>query len=192
MLPYLQGKRTLDIGCGSNKAPGAIGIDIKEDSDADIVWDLNQFPWPLRDNSFARIICDHSLEHLDDLVRVIEEIHRVAEPLGLVEIKVPHFSSPNAFALTHKHFFTTQAFDYFLPRVAVKNRNYDIHSKAQFSLLERKIIFAKRTGIKKIVHFHYYIFPVFPLAKYFPSMYETYFAGMFPAHEIYFKLQVLK
>ena len=38
---------TLDVGCGNNKIPGAVGIDLVAGTQADIVHDLNTTPWPL-------------------------------------------------------------------------------------------------------------------------------------------------
>jgi hypothetical protein len=36
----------LDVGCGSAKHEGAFGIDIRTDSQADLVHDLRVVPWP--------------------------------------------------------------------------------------------------------------------------------------------------
>jgi hypothetical protein len=33
--------KVLDIGCGSNKTPGAVGIDARPGPNVDIVWDLD-------------------------------------------------------------------------------------------------------------------------------------------------------
>ncbi len=56
----------LDIGCGINKIPDAVGMDIDPDSKADIIHDLNVFPYPINDNAFDRIYAKHIIEHLDD------------------------------------------------------------------------------------------------------------------------------
>jgi len=68
---------TLDVGCGNFKAPGAVGIDFNPSTAADIVHDLNRYPWPLEDNTFDRIVCRHIVEHVTDMVHFMEEIHRV-------------------------------------------------------------------------------------------------------------------
>ena len=41
--------RVLDVGCGSKKYPGAVGLDLSADTDADVVHDLDAFPYPLED-----------------------------------------------------------------------------------------------------------------------------------------------
>ena len=66
--------KVLDLGCGRAKFPGSIGVDSNPESDADIIHDLNKFPYPFHDNEFDVIRCIDILEHLDDVVRVMEEI----------------------------------------------------------------------------------------------------------------------
>ena len=61
--------KILDLGCGCHKMPGAIGVDFNPNSDADIIYDLNAFPYPFPDNEFDLIHCDGILEHLDDMCR---------------------------------------------------------------------------------------------------------------------------
>ena len=98
--------KILHLGCGIKKVEGAVGVDIHPDTKADIIHDLNKFPYPFNDSEFNMIICDSVLEHLVDIVKVMEEIHRIAKADALVKIVVPHFSSDDSFAdLTHKHFF---------------------------------------------------------------------------------------
>ena len=59
----------IDIGCGRNKLdPAALGLDQSPDSAADVVCDLNRYPWPLRDNVASKIFLSHVVEHLDDLM----------------------------------------------------------------------------------------------------------------------------
>ena len=38
--------KILDLGCGKRKQKDAIGVDMSEDSDADVIHDLNKFPYP--------------------------------------------------------------------------------------------------------------------------------------------------
>src|SRR3989338_7697782 len=97
----------LDLGCGNKKRDGAIGIDFNSRTAADVIHDLNTFPYPLEDSSFEEIYLDNTLEHLDNVIRVMEEVHRISAPNALVKVIVPYFRSPWAFIdPTHKHFFT--------------------------------------------------------------------------------------
>ena len=77
--------RALDIGCGSRKIEAdAVGIDRSAESAADVIWDLDSYPWPLPDDNFDRIHMSHVIEHLADPVRAMTEVHRVARPGGVL------------------------------------------------------------------------------------------------------------
>ena len=87
----------LDVGCGLKRAePGAIGMDWAAESGAEVVWDVNRRPWPLPDDSFARVDLSHIIEHLDDIVAGMREVHRVARRGARVFLVTPHFSSHNS------------------------------------------------------------------------------------------------
>jgi SAM-dependent methyltransferase len=109
---------TLDIGCGSRKAePGAIGIDVSPDSAADHVWNLDRYPWPLEDDRFSRIHMSHVIEHLDDPMRAMAEVYRVAADGADVFVTTPHFSSHNSYTdPTHKRHLAAASFEYFTGR----------------------------------------------------------------------------
>jgi len=108
--------KSLDLGCGKRKMPGAVGIDISPDSDADIVHDLNKFPYGFADGEFEFVQADNVLEHLDDVLKVLEELHRITKDGAEIKIIAPFFRSHYAFIdPTHRHFFTVRSFDYFDP-----------------------------------------------------------------------------
>ena len=69
--------KVLDLGCGNTKRPGAIGVDFNDRSAADVIHNLNRFPYPFNDSSFDEIYLDNTLEHLDDVTRVMEEVYRL-------------------------------------------------------------------------------------------------------------------
>lgn len=109
------GLKILDVGCGQKKLPGAVGIDINEDSQADIVHNINKTPWPFDENSFDLVFLNHVLEHVDDILNVMNEIHRILKKGGRVIVAVPYFRSIDTFTdPTHKHFFASHSMDYFI------------------------------------------------------------------------------
>lgn len=74
---------------------------------------------------------DDVLEHLVDIIKVMEEIHRILKPSGKVEIIVPYYRSKNAFTdPTHKHFFTEKSMVYF-----TQNRKYN-YSDDKFRIIK--------------------------------------------------------
>ena len=52
----------LDLGCGNKKRPGAIGIDVNPRCDADVIHDLNAFPYPFAESAFDEIYADNVIE----------------------------------------------------------------------------------------------------------------------------------
>lgn len=55
----------LDVGCGANKHQGFIGMDYREMPGVDIVHNLEQFPFPLPDESVTLAVSSHVVEHLN-------------------------------------------------------------------------------------------------------------------------------
>ncbi len=105
----------LDIGCGKRKIEaGAVGIDISPDSAADHVWDLDRYPWPLASDAFERIHMSHVIEHLEDAMRAMAEVWRVARDGADVFVTTPHFSSHNSYVdPTHRRHLAAASFQYF-------------------------------------------------------------------------------
>ncbi len=174
--------KILDLGCGNKKRPGAIGIDFNNRTAADVIHNLNSFPYPFEDSSFDEIYLDNTLEHLDDVIRVMEEVYRICKPGGLVKVIVPYFRSLYAcIDPTHQHFFTVNSFAYFDPDHAFSTLyNY---SMARFKT--EKIIFNEnlinRWTRKMMIK----------LANRWPWRYEYYFSHFYPLDDISFYLRKL-
>jgi len=84
--------KKLNLGCGQFPKEGYVNLDINPNAKADVFHDLTKFPYPFDDNSFSLIEVDHVLEHLEDTVKVMKELHRILKIEGRLIIKVPHFS----------------------------------------------------------------------------------------------------
>src|SRR5256885_9345653 len=88
-------KKILDVGCGQNKYPGAVGIDANPRSHADVIHDLGLLPYPFAADEFDEVICSHVIEHVPDVMAFISEIHRVTKAGGRIKIITPHCSNPD-------------------------------------------------------------------------------------------------
>src|SRR6185312_8236831 len=176
LLPTGRGT-ILDIGCGSAKTPGAIGLDISADTDADIVHDLDAFPYPIEDGSFDQILLQDVIEHVREPIHVFEELHRIARPGARIQLRTPHFSSVLAYGdPTHRHYFSTLAIRSLAePRFA---HYTDVRFRVVHVTLDLWLPF-RLTGIAL-------------LANRFQGPYESYFAFRFPTMNIRAEFEVVK
>ena len=161
--------RILDIGCGSKKHPGAVGLDISPDTDADIVHDLDVFPYPVDDRSFDAVVMQDVLEHVAEPMRLADELHRILRPGGRVLLRTPHFSSSLAYGdPTHRHYYSTKAISY------LADPAFTHYSRARFALVH----------ITLDLWLPYRALGIAALANRFPEPYEKYFAFWFPTMNI--------
>src|SRR5271156_33481 len=106
--------RILDVGCGINKFPGAIGIDRNPRTRADVLCDLDRFPYPFHDNSFDSLRAIHVIEHVSNVIAAMEEFHRVLVPGGRALIVTPHYTDFSSFCdPTHRWHLNSFSFRYF-------------------------------------------------------------------------------
>lgn len=129
-------KKIVNIGCGKTRIPGSIGLDmVKIKGFVDKVHDLNKTPYPFRSNSVDEIHMYHVLEDLDKPLKKIEELHRILKPSGVLNIRVPHFSSLGAFTdITHIRPFGYSSFDCFS-----KDNYQHFYTKKTFKIIFKKI-----------------------------------------------------
>lgn len=114
------GKVHLDIGCGANKNPGFIGIDMLPLPGVDIIHDLEDTPWPLPDESIDMATASHVLEHINPhkgvFIDVMNEIWRVLKPNAQFAFVVPHAESHGyAQDPTHCNMINETTMHYFDP-----------------------------------------------------------------------------
>jgi SAM-dependent methyltransferase len=157
----------LNLGSGGLPLEGYTNVDISSRSPkVDIVYDLNQYPWPFDDNWADEINMSQCLEHLDDRNAAMKEIYRILKPGCKAKIDVPHFTWQFAYAdPTHKHFFAHMTFFYY----AGRGRYFDFC----FSDCKVKITFGKTLSVWNYL--------IEPLANLFPNVYEQSLLRMFPA-----------
>jgi SAM-dependent methyltransferase len=123
------GPRILDVGCGVNKYPGAIGVDRNGDTAADVICDLDRFPYPFRDSTFDEIRVVHVIEHVADVMRTMEEFHRLLRAGGSVYIATPHYTDFSSFCdPTHRWHLNSFSFRYF----GENHGGFGYYSRARF------------------------------------------------------------
>jgi SAM-dependent methyltransferase len=100
----------IDLGCGSVKKEGTLGLDIQPSPGVDYVVDLEKRQLPFDDRSVAYVHSSHFLEHVRDPTRIFGEIGRVCADKARVELWTPYAWSNPAFIIDHKFFYTEDVY----------------------------------------------------------------------------------
>jgi len=173
--------KILDLGCGNNKKSGATGIDYNPSSAADIIHNLDTFPYPLENDLFDDVLAHNILEHVADVPKVMGEIWRSAKNGATVEIISPFPSSRWLHAdPTHRRAFISKTLDFFIPG---KDFYGNLPTLAKFELIE--VTYQKDSC-------SWWDALLLKLANRFKDHYESYFMYSYQVHAIRFNLKVIK
>jgi len=179
--------KKLNLGCGTDIRKGWINLDIAKIPGVDIVYDINKLPIPFKNEVFDYILCNDVLEHVE-YVPLMKELHRILKEYGIIEIKVPHFSSRNNFVdPTHKKFFSFQTFEFF-----VKNSTYnqDYNKEYYFDFHFKEVVYSKIFFSKGLFIFNFIVEPFVNCCEMSKKLFElTFLSRLFPAENIIIKIK---
>lgn len=134
----------VNLGCGRKYYEGYLNCDVNRQVKADRYFDLETFPYPLEPGFADEIFMDQVLEHLEDIPQVMDELHRILKPGGVLKVRVPYAKSDWAFQdPTHKHFFTENTLSYFCEGFP----GIDFYSAGKYRLLKAELT-ADRTTLR--------------------------------------------
>ena len=170
-------KERLNIGCGVNPEERSINLDMYKLKGVDVVHNLNDYPYPFKDNTFKEVFADNVLEHLDDLNKVLNELSRICKNGAILDIIVP--LAPTMFAFrdpTHKLFFTYRTFEYFTEEETALNH----YTESRFKILSRKI------------NLHNKLVFLNGLVNLAPKFVTEFFSQLLPPSHLIVKLKVIK
>ncbi len=169
----------LNLGCGKDIKKGYVNLDSVKLPGVDVVHNLDKYPWPFKKDRFDYIYCHHVLEHMESIIRPMEEIWRISKPGARVFIEVPNFPSVSSAAdPTHKQFFTYLTFNYFRPE---DNLNYYTH--ARFKIIKRKLVFSK---------FLPFLTLLFNVSEKMQKFHVLFLSSLIPADILQAELEVIK
>jgi len=136
----------LNVGAGKLCYDNYINVDIKYFSGIDIICNIDGVLLPFKDCSFDEILVDHTLNHIDNMMNLMEEIHRVGIAGAKVLISEPYYRYEGAFQdPTHKHFFAERTFEIFC-----ENYEYNYYTKARFEVVSVKLSITHKTKTKSL------------------------------------------
>lgn len=123
----------LDLACGQSPREGYEGVDLPGVPGVKHELNLMKFPWPWADSSISEVYCSHFIEHIpmqhvddagnyvpegtpgakDLFFRFFDEIFRILEPGGWIEIIAPNARSNRGYQdPTHRRFIVAETFLY--------------------------------------------------------------------------------
>jgi predicted SAM-dependent methyltransferase len=178
--------KRIDFGCGASKKAGFIGVDTLNLPGVDVTHDLNSFPYPFESNYADEIWLDQVLEHLNNPLKVIEELYRIGKNGCKISIGVPYFRSfYSVIDPTHVNFFGVHWFNYFDPEHPLNQRYRYTDAKLKVNGIEFDREF-KNGGIS-------FIKKVFiSFAEKHTNFYESKLSHLLPLNSLTFYLTVLK
>lgn len=129
---FCQKKTVLHLGPGKDNKK-SFSIDINPYLKPTVVGNIEK-KLPFKNDSFDGIIAFSVIEHIGQFFQLMEEIHRVLKPNGIVFILTPHFSDDASFVdPSHVLHLSARSFDYFIPNSSSIYNDYSFYSNIRFN-----------------------------------------------------------
>lgn len=109
----------IDIGCGSKKKEGFVGVDQYAMEGVDHVCKIGEEALPFENDSVEEVHCSHFLEHLSAKQRTsfMNELYRVMKNGAQASVIVPHWNSNRAYGdPTHQWPPVSEMYMYYLSK----------------------------------------------------------------------------
>ena len=180
--------KILDVGCGINKTPGAIGLDNNPKTAADVIHDLGAVPYPFADDEFDTVVSNHAVEHVPDLMAFIGELYRITRHGGRIKLITPHYTNPDwANDPTHRNHINSYTFNTFTPERAVFEFYTDVRLRPVSTYVSLLGLW-RALGIEFLVNLDRHS----TRFRFTRKFWEHYLSYIFRGKEIFFEFEVVK
>ena len=180
--------KILDVGCGTNKTEGAVGLDNNPRTQADVIHDLGQLPYPFADNEFDLVVSNHVVEHVPDIMAFVTELYRVTQNGGRIKLLTPHYTNPDwANDPTHRNHINSYTFNTFLAGRQV----FDFYTDVQLKPISCHVSLLnlwRLLGIQFIVNLDQKA----PKLRFLRKFWEHYLSNIIRGKELRFEFEVVK
>ncbi|MFN2453226.1 MAG: methyltransferase domain-containing protein [Pyrinomonadaceae bacterium] len=186
--PETHGKKILDVGCGRNKHPGAVGMDINPATDADVIHDLGIVPYPFPDDEFDEVVSNHVIEHVPDPMMFVAELYRITKSGGRIKLLTPHYTNPDwPNDLTHRNHLNSYSFQNFIP----ERQLFAFYTTAKLKPVRLYVSLLnlwRALGLEFIVNLD----QRWPALRFTRKFWEQYLSGIFRGKELQFEFEIIK
>ncbi|MFN2644497.1 MAG: methyltransferase domain-containing protein [Burkholderiales bacterium] len=183
----------VNLGSGPTPRAGFYSLDQAAMNGVDIVANLNEPLSLLPDDCADHVFSSHTLEHVDNLLLLLSEIHRITRPSGVIELIVPHFSNPYHYSdPTHVRFFGLYTMNYFVEtdKQPHARKVPAFYTTTRFEIESVKIAFYRFNVLDRLlVPLLRYLVNRSPAAQ---ECYELRLSRLFPAAEIRYRMHAAK
>lgn len=180
-------RRVLDVACGPNKRPGAVGFDLFAVPGVDLVANFDGPHLPFRNDAFDEIWAAHVIEHAASLVHILGELHRIARPGALVHIVTPHYSAHGSWSdPTHHWHLNTRTFTYFSAE-----HGFAYYTRARYDTVALRVRFPslwRALGVQLLVNLE----NRYRACRFLRKFWEEYLAFVIRAKDMTATLAVIK
>ncbi|MEP7214334.1 MAG: class I SAM-dependent methyltransferase [Acidobacteriota bacterium] len=180
--------KILDVGCGSNKYEGSIGLDNNPKTAADVIHDLGEIPYPFPDSEFDLIVTRHVAEHVPDLMAFVSELYRITKNGGRIRLVTPHYTNPDwATDPTHRNHINSYTFNTFMADRQVFDFYTDVRLRPMKTYVSLLGLW-KALGFEFVVNLDQKNYKLRFLRKFW----EHYLSYIFRGKELHFEFEVVK
>jgi len=184
----IRNQKVLDVGCGTNKHAGAIGMDINPRTNADVIHDCGVVPYPFADDEFDTVICNHVAEQVTDVMAFVSELHRITKHGGTIKILTPHYTNPDwATDPTHRNHFNSYSFNCFMQDRQLFPFYTDIELKPRRIYVSLANLW-RAIGLEFLVNLD----TRSPKFRFTRKLWEFYLSYIFRGKELQFEFEVVK
>ena len=180
--------KILDVGCGTNKTEGAIGLDNNPKTGADVLHDLGELPYPFADSEFDMAVSNHVAEHVPDLMAFIAELHRIVKPGGRIRLLAPHYTNPDwPNDPTHRNHINSYTFNVFVE----ERQNFAFYTDVRLrpvSCTVSVLKLWKLLGVEMLINLD----NRWPGLRFTRKFWEHYLSNIMRGKEIRFEFEVVK